>query len=153
MSLIANLASLFAKFVQPAKPAYTTIIYPARGKAFVLHDDLGIRHEQRWQQILEPLLQEVADVTSPLDSLIADNLVWSDSAIHLEVGDSLSNLSSADTSMADSTQWVNPANGLPSLDGCIDVMGNLMGMDSTFSDSWGDFSTGFSDICSGFDFC
>lgn len=118
----------------------------------MLHDDLGIRHEQRWQQILEQLLQEVADVTSPLDSLVADNLVWSDSAIHLEVGDSLSILSAADINMADSTQWVNPANGLPTLDGCIDVMGNLMGMDSTFSDSWSDFFTGFSGICSGFDF-
>lgn len=152
MSLIANLSSLFAKFVQPAKPAYTTIIYPTRGKAFVLHDGLGIRHEPRWQQSLEPLLQDVADATSPLDSLIADNLVWSNSAIHSEVGDSLSNLSAADIYMTDSTKWVNPANGLPSLDGCIDVMGNLMGMDSTFSDSWSDFSTGFSDICSGFDF-
>lgn len=147
MSLLNKLVSLFTSIVQPVKPAYTTIIYPIQGKAVVVHDGLGIRHEPRWQHSLEPLLQAVADTSSPFGSLIADNPFWSDSAIHLDVGDSLSNLSAVDISMADSIQWVNPANGLPSLDGCIDIMGNPMGMDSTFGDCWSDYSG-----CSSFDF-
>ena len=147
MSLLNKLVSLFTSIVQPVKPAYTTIIYPIQGKAVVVHDGLGIRHEPRWQHSLVPLPQEVADTSSPFGSLIADNPFWSDSAMHFEVGDSLSNLSAVDISMADSMQWVNPANGLPSLDGCIDIMGNPMGMDSTFGDCWSDYSG-----CSCFDF-
>ncbi|WP_296125520.1 hypothetical protein [Pseudomonas sp. Ga0074129] len=147
MNLLSKLVSLFTSIVQPVKPAYTTIIYPIQGKAVVVHDSLGIRHEPRWQHSLEPLLQEVGGTSSAFGSLSADNPFWNDSAIDLEVGNSLSNLSADDSAMSDSIQWVNPANGLPSFDGCIDIMGNPMGMDSTFDDCWSAYSG-----CSSFDF-
>jgi len=40
--------------------------------------------------------------------------------------------------------WVNPANGMPMMDSCFDVMGNAYGMD-TMSDSLS-FDHGMSDF-------
>ena len=48
MSLFSELICLFTSIVKPTQPAYTTIIYPIQGKAVVVHDGLGIRHEHAW---------------------------------------------------------------------------------------------------------
>lgn len=51
-----NLIHIWRVFFNAFKPlpqAYSTIIYPTRGQAIVIRDDLHIRHERPWYQVGE----------------------------------------------------------------------------------------------------
>ncbi|ERX56521.1 hypothetical protein Q005_03635 [Pseudomonas aeruginosa X24509] len=41
--------------------------------------------------------------------------------------------------------WVNPVNGQPMMDGCLDVMGNAYGMGSMSDSLWFDHGSTFAD--------
>ncbi|MFK1060594.1 hypothetical protein ACIUYK_22335 [Pseudomonas aeruginosa] len=140
MSLISELVSLFTSIVNPTQPAYTTIIYPIQGKAVVVHDGLGIRHEKRWQRFYS-LLEEDEPSTS-FNTLHNDQSTPTEPAELFHASSFTSDFfaSSFEPMGAD---WVNPANGMPMMDGCFDVMGNAYGMD-TMSDSLS-FDHGMSD--------
>lgn len=143
MNFFTRLANWLFSVVQPAKPAYTTIVYPVQGKAVVLHDGLAIHHERPWYQLSESLLRQ-DDTHTLFDSMHNDSSAWDNLGAHFHADDLAADLMAAN----DVTTGVNPANGLPMMDGCIDVMGNPFGTDM-LSDSWssgyglGDFGSGF----------
>lgn len=141
MNLIMNLASLFASIIQSAKPACTTIIYPSRGKAVLVHDGLSIRHERRWYQPLDPLTEKEAG--TPVD-FMQDHSGWADPVNQNQASAFLSK----DFEHLEICE-INPATGLHMLDGGIDVMGNPYGLDlmsssQSFGHDMGDFGGGFS---------
>lgn len=142
-----NLLMCIARVLSALKPrhqAYTTIVYPVFGQAVVIRDDLNIRHERAWYQVAESF--------KAICSEPAQDLWFSESSQTWEVinsataidGFATTALSIADTAISDHMQ-VNPASGLPMLDGCIDVMGNPFGMDM-LSDSWSDYLSDFSGV-------
>ncbi len=110
MSFFSKFASLFTAIVRPDRSAYTTVIYPNRGKAVVVHDGLGIRHEHACDQSLGSILGEGVEVTFSFD----DYAAWSEPDAQAQ----------ADNFM------INPVNGMPMMDSCFDVMGNPYGMDA-----------------------
>lgn len=134
MIFFTHLANWLFSAVQPAKPVYTTIVYPVQGKAVVLHDGLGIRHESPWYQLSESLLRQ-DDIPTLFDSMQGDSSVWSNPGTHINAGDFATDFMAANCVDAVDTHGVNPANGLPMLNGCVDVMGNPIGTDM-LSDSW-----------------
>lgn len=145
MNLFNGLVSLFASFLQTTKPAYTTIIYPSQGKPVVVHDGLSLRHEQRWR-MFDTLLGE--DEPSTCFSSLHDHLT-SQTATAEQFGaeSSLDFLASSFEPME--AMWVNPANGMPMMDSCFDVMGNAYGMDMmsnsmSFDHGMNDFGSSFS---------
>ncbi|MHB0765818.1 hypothetical protein ACYCFC_15775 [Stutzerimonas sp. NM35] len=141
MSLFSELVNLFTSIVQPAKPAYTTIIYPIQGKAVVVHDGLGIRHERRWQ-MFDSLLEEndpSTSFTTPHD----DHTSQTD-PVELFQADTFSSDFLASSFEPMGASWLNPANGMPMMGSCFDVMGNAYGID-TMSDSLS-FDHGMSDF-------
>ncbi len=150
MSMFMYLTSLFASVVQPAKPTYTTVIYPTQGKAVVVHDGLGIRHERPWYQLFDSLLEEGDVHHAATSNRHEEHLAWSDSVEPIQADDFPSSFS-ANGLEPMKTQWVNPATGLPMLDGCIDAMGNPYGMDM-LSDSLGFDSNDFGGSFSSFGF-
>lgn len=148
MNFLTHLANFLLSAVSPNKRAYTTIVYPVKGKAVVVHDGLGVRNERPWYFLPESQ-QGQSDNQSlfatMFDSYDQDNLYG-----HIHESDYASNI----VAIHDTAPCFNPANGLPMLDGCIDVMGNPSGMDllseSELSDcALDDFGSSFS----GFDFC
>ncbi|MHB0819524.1 hypothetical protein ACYCFK_14710 [Stutzerimonas stutzeri] len=126
MKLIQNIAQLLTLFCKPASTAYTTIIYPSQGKAVVVHDGLGIRHERPWYQV--PWLDE--DTSETFDSLLHAHTNWADSFDPVQPiqTEKISSIFSSPFEPME-TCGVNPANGMPMLDGCFDVMGNAFGTD------------------------
>lgn len=128
MNLFTKIANLLVALVQPAKPAYTTVIYPSQGKAVVVHDGLGIRHERPWYRI-DSLIDENMDTSMAFDSILHDHTGWADSfdPVHPIQTEEISSIFSSHFEPA--TSWVNPANGMPMLDSCFDVMGNTFGTD------------------------
>ncbi len=128
MKLIQNIAQLLSLFCKPASTAYTTIIYPSQGKAVVVHDGLGIRHERPWYQV--PWLDEDLDTSETFDSLLHAHTTWTDSFDPIQPiqAEEISSFFSAPFEPIE-TCWVNPANGMPMLDNCFDVMGNAFGTD------------------------
>lgn len=122
MNLLATIANLMASIVQPTKPLYTTVVYPRQGKAVVLHDGLNICSERTWYQHPDSLDLHIDDnelCVEPLMQTQADNR----------------SLQSSFMDLVDNV-WVNPANGLPIMDGCVDIMGNAYGMDSMSDSLW-----------------
>lgn len=142
MTLFATMASLMASIVQPTKPLYTTVVYPIQGKAAVLHDGLNIRSKRTWYQYPESLTGEEEKSTYPFDLHIDDNAVWVEPIMQTQT-DNYSLQSSFMKLMEDG--WVNPANGLPMMDGCLDVMCNAYGMDSMSDSLWFDHGGAFAD--------
>lgn len=143
MNLLMCIIRVLSAF-KPRHQAYTTIVYPVLGQAVVIRDDLNIRHERSWYQVAESLQ---ATFSEP-----GQDLWFSESSQVWEVIDSATAIDGLDTTtltIADTTSsnhiQVNPANGLPMIDGCIDVMGNPFGMDM-LSDSWSDSLSGFSGV-------
>ena len=126
MKLIQNIAQLLTLFCKPANTAYTTIIYPSQGKAVVVHDGLGIRHERPWYQV--PWLDE--DTSETFDSLLHAHTDWADSFDPVQPiqTEEISSIFSAPFEPME-TCWVNPANGMPMLDNCFDAMGSAFGTD------------------------
>ncbi|MGU5200740.1 hypothetical protein RGT51_20820 [Pseudomonas aeruginosa] len=131
MDLRATIANLMASIVQPTKPLCTTVVYPTQGKAVMLHDGLNIRSERTWYQYPDSLTGEEEKSTDPLDLHIVDNAAWGEPVMQTQADNC--SLQSSSMDLMDNA-WVNPANGLPMMDGCVDVMGNAYGMDS-MSDS------------------
>lgn len=144
MNLLMCIARVLSAF-KPRHQAYTTIVYPVFGQAVVIRDDLNIRHERPWYQVAESL-------QATFRSESAQDLWFSESSQTWDVINSATAIDGFDTTtltIADTTSsnhiQVNPANGLPIIDGCIDVIGNPFGMD-TLSDSWSDFVSDFSGV-------
>ncbi|MGV8842707.1 MAG: hypothetical protein ACOH2I_05585 [Pseudomonas sp.] len=123
--------------------AYTTVVYPTRGKAVVLHDGLGISAERSWYE-MSAVLQEESNTCSPKGSPL--NPFDGDSDLSSMTNDVSPIMEPSGLWHAGSDIAVNPATGLPMLDGCTDVMGSPLGFDLQCFD---DFSGGIS--CSGFD--
>lgn len=142
MNLLATISNLMASIAQPKKPLYTTVIYPSQGKAVVLHDGLNICSERTWYQHPDSLTGEEERSTDPLNLHIEDNAVWIEPVMQTQA-DNYSLLSSFMDQM-DNT-WVNPANGLPMMDGCVDVVGNAYGIDSMSDGLWFDRGGTFAD--------
>lgn len=135
MTLFTTMASLMASIVQPTKPLYTTVVYPIQGKAAVLHDGLNIRSKRTWYQYPESLTGEEEKSTYPFDLYIDDNAVWVEPV--MQPAEQLHE--------ADGRRLVKPANGLPTMDGCLDAMGNAYGMDSMSESLWFDHGGAFAD--------
>jgi hypothetical protein len=53
MNFLTHLANFLLSAVSQNKRAYTTVIYPVKGKAVVVHDGLGVRHERPWYLLSE----------------------------------------------------------------------------------------------------
>ncbi|WP_218422410.1 hypothetical protein [Stutzerimonas stutzeri] len=151
MKLIQNIAQLLTHFYKPASTAYTTIIYPCQGKAVVVHDGLSIRHERRWQ-MADSLLED--EVPSFSFSSLHDDPSSQTEPVELFQAERFSSDLFASNFEPMDTMWVNPANGMPMMDGCFDVMGNPYGMDmmsdiASFDHAMSDFGSSFSTF--GFD--
>lgn len=142
MNLLATISNLMASIAQPTKPLYTTVVYPSQGKAVVLHDGLNIRSERTWYQHPDSLTGEEEKSTDPLDLHIADNAAWAE-PVRQTQADICSQQSCFMNQMENG--WVNPANGLPMMDSCVDVMGNAYGMDSMSDSLWFDHGGAFAD--------
>lgn len=134
MRLLTHIARMLASALHPATHAYSTIVYPVQGKAVVMHDGLGIRRERPWYQLSESLLRQ-DDTRTHFDSMQHDSSTWDDPSMHVHADDLASGFMAANGSEVMDTTGVNPANGLPMMDGGIDVMGNPFGTDM-LSDSW-----------------
>mgnify|MGYP001018312114 CR=1 FL=1 len=141
MSFFSELVSLFTSIAKPAQPAYTTIIYPIQGKAVVVHDGLRIRHEHRWHRF-DSLLEE--DEPSTSFSTLHDNHTSQAEPVEPFQADSFTSDYFASSFEPMGADLVNPANGMPMMDCCFDVMGNAYGM-NTMSDSLS-FDHGMSDF-------
>lgn len=150
MNLFTHIANLITSVVRPEKAAFTTVIYPSQGKAVVVHDGLGIRQERWWYQV-DSL--EDGDTSTSFDSILQDHTNWADSfdpVGQTQAEDTFSAFSSTHFEPME-TFWPNPANGMPMLDSCFDVMGNAFGTDtmsnslsfdhgmSSFEDSFSSF--------------
>ncbi|HBP0699493.1 hypothetical protein ACM7HV_22210 [Pseudomonas paraeruginosa] len=124
MKLFCELFNLFSIF-QRARPDYTTIIYPSQGKPIVVHDGLSLRHERRWQ-MADSLLEE--EVPSSSFSSLHNDPTSQAEPIELFQAESFSSDLLA-SSFEPIETMVNPANGMPMMDGCFDVTGNAYGTD------------------------
>lgn len=142
MNLLATISNLMASIVQPTKPLYTTVVYPSQGKAVVLHDGLNICSERMWYQHPDSLTGKEEESSHPLEHYIEDKSAELEHPIQTR-GDTCS-LQSCFMDQMDNG-WVNPANGLPMLDSCVDVMGNIYGMDSMSDGLWFDHGGAFAD--------
>ena len=142
MNLLATIANLMASIAQPTKPLYTTVVYPTQGKAVVLHDDLNIRSERTWYQCTESLSGKEEKSTYPFDLHIDDNATCVGPAIQTQTDNFSLHRSFMDLM---DNGWVNPANGLPMMDGCVDVMGNAYSIDSMSEGPWFDHGGTFAD--------
>lgn len=128
MTLFTNLANLFASVVQLSnKNKFTTVIYPSRGTAVVVHDGLEMRHESQWYQYPDSLIEEDVRMTSSFETYFGDHTGWAEPITQIQA-DGCSPLASCLGFMAE-TSWVNPANGMPMMDNCFDVMGSTYGRD------------------------
>lgn len=125
MNLLTRIAKALVTAFRPNNHAYATVVYLVQGKAVVLHDGLGIHRERPWYQLSESLQREDSNCTL-FGTGQSDSATWNDQ--------SMSAHDAHGTEIMD-TPRVNPANGLPMMDGGIDVMGNPFGTD-LLSDSW-----------------
>ncbi|WP_312722899.1 hypothetical protein [Stutzerimonas kunmingensis] len=125
MSFFSKFASLFTAIVRPDRSAYTTVIYPNRGKAVVVHDGLGIRHEHACDQSLGSILREGVEVTFSFD----DYAAWSEPGAQAQADNFLSGSSTGCVAFMEGS-LINPVNGMPMMDSCFDVLGNPYGMDA-----------------------
>ena len=149
MSLFSELVSLFASILQPTKPVYTTIIYPSQGKPVVVHDGLSIRHERRWQ-MADSLLEE--EVPSFSFSSLHNAPTSQTEPVELFQAESFSSDLLASSFQPMDTMWVNPANGMPMMDSCFDVMGNAYGTDMMSDSMSFDHASGLGSSFSAFGF-
>jgi len=149
MNLFTHIANLITSVVRPEKAAFTTVIYPSQGKAVVVHDGLGIRQERWWYQV-DSQREEDMDTRTSFNLMQQDHTVWADPVSQIQAEDISSAFSSTHCEPME-TFWLNPANGMPMLDSCFDVMGNAFGTDtmsnslsfdhgmSSFEDSFSSF--------------
>jgi hypothetical protein len=137
MNLTHILRALFTA-LKPRPQSYTTIVYPFRGQAVLIRDDLNIRYERPWYQVGESLRAAFYGPDHDLsDSVAAEHWTAIDSST--SIGDFDSAMLTGADIVATDYALINPASGLSMLDSCTDVMGSPMGMD-LYSDCWSDFS-------------
>ncbi|MGE6690290.1 hypothetical protein ACQKFE_20230 [Stutzerimonas stutzeri] len=149
MNLFTHIANLITSVVRPETAAFTTVIYPSQGKAVVVHDGLGIRQERRWYQV--DSLEDEDTITS-FDSIVQEHTSWADPVGQVHAENTFSAFSSTYFEPM-GTSWLNPANGMPMLDSCFDVMGNAFGTDTmTDSLSFDHGMSSFGDSFSSFGF-
>lgn len=128
MNLFTHIANLITSVVRPEKAAFTTVIYPSQGKAVVVHDGLGIRQERWWYQV-DSQREEDMDTSTSFNLMQQDHTVWADSFDPVGQTQAEDTFSSTHFEPME-TFWPNPANGMPMLDSCFDVMGNAFGTDT-----------------------
>ncbi|VVP41511.1 hypothetical protein PS850_04928 [Pseudomonas fluorescens] len=144
MNILNNLITAVRSALSQPAAVYTTVIYPTRGQAVIVHDDLGVAAERSWYEDARvmstaSLLNTAAFYTVEDDLMNSESIAMADCA-----GDS----------MGIGLYSINPATGLPMIDGLIDVMGNLMGMDAhAFDGPSFDFSNFSSSTFSDMDIC
>ena len=131
MNVFTSLANLAASLVKPAKPAYTTVIYPSKGPAVLLHDGLGIHQERPWYQFIGSGMERTMDAASNLPEI---HPVWANLYESLQA-EEISPVYPGSNVELIKTVSINPATGCAMLESGIDVMGNPYGMDIT-SDAW-----------------
>lgn len=141
MNIVNNLITAVWSALSRPAAVYTTVIYPTRGQAVIVHDDLGVAAERSWYEDARVMS------TASLPNTAAFYTVQ----VHLTSIESIAMADCAGESMGMELDAINPATGLPMVDGIIDVMGNPMGMDShAFDESSFDFfnfsSSSFSDM-------
>lgn len=141
MNIVNNLITAVRSAQSRPAAVYTTIIYPTRGQAVIVHDDLGVAAERFWYEDARVMS------TASLLNTAACNTVEDD----LTSSESIAMTDFAGESMGMGFYAINPVTGLPMVDGIIDVMGNPMGMDShAFDEPSFDFSnfssSSFSDM-------
>lgn len=101
--------------------AYTTLVYPSRERAVVVHDGLGIAAERPWYECAAVVQAPPALSTLDMQSdLLATDPSDVDPVVMTVCGDSW---------MDNGLVVINPATGLPMVGGVVDVMGNPMGID------------------------
>ncbi len=137
MNLTHIIRALFTA-LKPRPQAYTTIVYPVRGQAVVIRDDLNIRHERPWYQVGESLRAAFYEADHGLSNSVTAELCTAIDSSN-SIGDFDSGMLTGVGLATADYALINPASGLPMLDGCIDVMGSPIGMD-LYSDCWSDFS-------------
>lgn len=131
MNLFTHIANLITSVVRPDKAAFTTVIYPSQGKAVVVHDGLGIRQERWWYQV-DSQREEDMDTSTFFNLMQQDHTNWADSFDPVDQiqAEDIFSVSSPTNFEPMETSWINPANGMPMLDSCFDVMGNAFGTDT-----------------------
>lgn len=150
MNLFMHIIQALLSALKPHPQAYTTIVYPVRGQAVVVHDGLNIRRERPWYQVSESFQAAVSEPAQD-EWFSESSQAWETSGSFVTTGD-LDSMALAPEGFAEVGRiQINPANGMPMLDGCIDVLGNPMGVDM-LSDGLSDFGCSFSGVDWGFDF-
>lgn len=151
MSILTRIANTL--FTGNVTEAYTTVVYPTRGRAVIVHDGLGVKQQRPWYESLSEVPYDTVDkmdcdakdVAEPsrYDSAEVAALSKDDRA---EVAEMFSRDESMIEDMTDSVACfsplrgsnvldtfgtdmfdINPANGLPMLGCGVDVGGNAFG--------------------------
>lgn len=141
MNIVEHIIEAMLSALNRQPEAYTTVVYPTKGKALVLHDGLGISGERSWYEM--PLVIENATIGVDNDPQL--NLFDGDSYFFSAADEESQLIEFTDQCRTGSYTVVNPATGLPIFNGCTDVMGNPMGFNAHYLDDSGGFS------CAGFD--
>ncbi|MDX1722250.1 MAG: hypothetical protein R3355_03950 [Pseudomonas sp.] len=150
MNLFMHITQALPSALKPHPQAYTTIVYPVRDQAVVVHDGLNIRRERPWYQVSESIQAAVSEPAA--DEWFSESSQAWDASGSFVTTDGLDSMALAPEGFAEvGRMQINPANGMPMLDGCIDVLGNPMGM-NMLSDGLSDFGCSFSGVDWGFDF-
>ena len=132
------------------KGGYSTLVYPTRGQAVLIHDGLGIAEEYPWYHrlITQPSSTAIRHCTAQSTSQpSSDEIHGCDRRNLNELGENV--LIGTGIWQEDSC-WdyesegssINPASGLPIMGG-VDVAGNPYGSGSFFSDPFPFSSSGF----------
>lgn len=115
---------------------YSTVVYPTRGEAVLIHDGLGIANEYPWYHrlITQPnsSSNEINDCDWSKRNELDEDAFWGTGKCE---DDSYWDYESEGSE-------INPASGLPMLGG-VDVAGNPYGSGSFFSDPFPFSSSGF----------
>ena len=144
MNIVNNLIAAFWSALSRPAAVYTTVIYPTRGQAVIVHDDLGVAAERSWYEDAR-VMSTASLLNTAAFYTVEDDLTSSESIAMADC---------AGESMGMEFDAINPATGLPMVDGLIDVMGNPMGMDShAFDEPSFDFSNFSSSSFSDMDNC
>lgn len=144
MNIVNNLITAVRSALSRPAAVYTTVIYPTRGQAVIVHDDLGVAAERSWYEDAR-VMSTASLLNTAAFYTVEDDLTSSKSIAMADC---------AGESMGMGLYAINPATGLPMVDGLIDVMGNPMGMYShAFDGSSFDFSNFSSSSFSDMDNC
>lgn len=90
--------------------AYTTVVYPTRGKAVLVYDGLGLAAERSWYKIAEVSREEKTILCTPNGSSVNMSEDYNERS---SIGDEMIPMGFVDHWYAGDCKAVNPATGLP----------------------------------------